>query len=410
MSYGGYYNRHRSYYSGIGWGMPYYGYSSMSSFGIWHAATLWLVLDRLTQPNYYSMAYHHRSDPGFTQWRQEADRLALENRELRGKLDRLDQQVEKMEAAGVPKNPEYLPEGMPPEVALAPEVVASESASDTIPLIFAAGSPSGNYSAFVLGNPKKQIRGIKNLTDLIAIKCVHTAGSSENLERFFSGKADAILAQSDVIADYLRISRKKKLGPYQLAIYPEFIHMIARSDSGIKSVKDMEKSDRLYIGPAGSGTAATWRGLVSQDPNRYGAKRIRVKNADYDSALKAVLASKDAVMMFVSGLNSPFMQKMDTRCGKKLRLVLVDDYDFNDKKDTEGNLIYRFREIPKSTYPNMQEKLWGLSSKKIETLTVDAVLILHSRWVKANGKEAEEAFKNVVFMGLPEMRAAMGLF
>src|SRR4051812_17872106 len=100
-----------------GWTAPDYAYSTRSSFGVWDGLFLWFLLDNLTRPGYGDFFYNHQNDPGYQQWRAEAERLARENADVRQKLDTLDRQVAAKQ--GQPRDPDYLPPDTPPEVAVA---------------------------------------------------------------------------------------------------------------------------------------------------------------------------------------------------------------------------------------------------------------------------------------------------
>lgn len=101
-----------------GWAVPDYAYRTQRSFGLWDGLFLWFLLDNLTRPGYADFFHHHQDDPGYQQWRAEAERLARENAEIRQQLDTLDRQVAQRQ--GQPRDPDYLPADTPPEVAVAP--------------------------------------------------------------------------------------------------------------------------------------------------------------------------------------------------------------------------------------------------------------------------------------------------
>ncbi|UEM01628.1 YjfK family protein [Skermanella rosea] len=100
-----------------GWSVPGYAARSASRFGIWDGLFLWFLLDNLTRPGYADFFHNHQNDPGYQQWRAEADRLAADNADLRAKLNSLDQSLAGKQ--GQPRDPEYLPPDTPREVALA---------------------------------------------------------------------------------------------------------------------------------------------------------------------------------------------------------------------------------------------------------------------------------------------------
>ena len=92
------------------------------SFGIWDGLFLAYLLDNLTRAGSIDFFRTHRDDPGVREWREEAERRARDNAELRQKLDRLDRGLAQDEGQQKPppRDPNYLPPDVPPEVALAP--------------------------------------------------------------------------------------------------------------------------------------------------------------------------------------------------------------------------------------------------------------------------------------------------
>ena len=88
------------------------------SFGIWDGLFLWFLLDNLSRAGSVDFFRNHRDDPALREWRAEAERQARDNAELRGRLDQLDRELTRQPDA--PTDPNYLPPGVPPEVATAP--------------------------------------------------------------------------------------------------------------------------------------------------------------------------------------------------------------------------------------------------------------------------------------------------
>ena len=75
------------------------------------------MLDNLTRPGYADFFHHQQNDPGYQQWRAEADRLAANNADLRTKLSALDARL--ASEKDQPRDPNYLPPDTPREVAVA---------------------------------------------------------------------------------------------------------------------------------------------------------------------------------------------------------------------------------------------------------------------------------------------------
>lgn len=87
------------------------------SFGLWDGVFLWALLSNLSRPGAADFFHNHQSDPGYQQWRAEADRMAADNATLRRRLDDLDRQISNRR--GQPMDASYLPPGVPAGVAYA---------------------------------------------------------------------------------------------------------------------------------------------------------------------------------------------------------------------------------------------------------------------------------------------------
>ena len=387
FDYGNYYTRRNNYYGASGWSPPAYVYRSSPSFGVWDALMWWMILDNLGNRKYTSAAYHHADDPGYKQWRQEADRLAQDNKELKEKLAKLDADVKQQEAEGVARDTSYLPPGMPAEVALASSVLAKKDPQKA-KLRFATGQKGGNYDKF------SQLLQTEAAKVNIEVELIGTAGAMENLQKLLGNNADAALVQSDVLALKQKKFPGQTLISEQAPIYRETVQLVANRESGIKSIKDLDPQKHvIFIGPEDSGTAITWEGFCLQDENYA---KIPVKHADYPTALKEVETNPNALMMLVSGFRSDFMEEAEKFAKEtgKLRLVAVDDWDFNDKRDENGNSVYHFVNIPSKTYPSLQ-KGWFWAGE-VETLAVMAVLVLRNDWVKQYDTNALDALSLAV--------------
>jgi len=100
-----------------GWEPPPYAFGSRPSFGVWDAVFLWFLLDTLSRPGHADFFHNHQNDPGYQQWRAEAEQRAQTNPALRAKLDQLDRELAERE--GQLRDPDFLPPDTPPDAALA---------------------------------------------------------------------------------------------------------------------------------------------------------------------------------------------------------------------------------------------------------------------------------------------------
>ncbi len=341
----------------------------------------------MTNRNVAATAYNHWDDPGFQRWREEAEKQAKDNAELKAKLAEMDKQVKSLQ--GTPKDPGYLPPGVPADVALAPSVLAAKKPEKPV-IRFATGKPGGVYDKF--GSM------LKSDATGVDVQVKSTSGSIDNLKLLADGQADMAIIQSDALA---LMQPSKKLITEQASLYTEYAQLIANRNSGIKSVKDINpKKNIVFVGPKGSGTALTWQGLSDQSA---WYRKIPVQYGDYSEGLAEVERNPRVVMLFVGGLNSDFLKRAEKDAEKtgNLRLVEFDDRRFVDRADEHGNPIYKLAEIGRKTYPELQ-KGWFFSGS-VDTLAVQAVLVLRTDWAEKFGPEAMDALSAAILKAKPQI-------
>ena len=103
------------------------------SFGVWDGLFLGYLLNNLTRAGSVDFFRNHQDDAGVREWREQAERQARDNTELREKLDRLDRELAGRDGQrAAPRDPNYLPPDVPPEVALAPAAPANDARTPTV--------------------------------------------------------------------------------------------------------------------------------------------------------------------------------------------------------------------------------------------------------------------------------------
>jgi len=75
------------------------------------AVALWAALNSLSSPSSVQYFHNYQYDPGYAQWRREADREARSNPAVAAKLDQLDTQLAQTESQ--PRNPSAAPPARP---------------------------------------------------------------------------------------------------------------------------------------------------------------------------------------------------------------------------------------------------------------------------------------------------------
>jgi len=139
-----------SYYSSWGYVPPSYIYGYGPHFGMWDAIFIWSLASAAGNAAQADWFYHHQYDQGYIDWRRQAEIEAQQNADLRAQLATIDQRVSTLQAQGVARDPNYLPPGADPQVALAAENVVSKDAADADTDVTAAGQPAKHISHFWL--------------------------------------------------------------------------------------------------------------------------------------------------------------------------------------------------------------------------------------------------------------------
>jgi Protein of unknown function (DUF2491) len=78
------------------------------------AVALWAALNSLSSPSSVQYFHNYQYDPGYAQWRREADREARSNPAVAAKLDQLDTQLAQTESQ--PRNPSAAPPAQPSQL------------------------------------------------------------------------------------------------------------------------------------------------------------------------------------------------------------------------------------------------------------------------------------------------------
>ena len=118
-----------------GWNPPPSIRPPVSNYNGWNPFLFWFLLDRLAQSGNGDFFHHHQNDPGYGQWRADAERKARNDPDLRAKLDELDAAL--VEKKDQPRDPSYLPKGVTKDSARASAEIATtsdESSGDGVAL------------------------------------------------------------------------------------------------------------------------------------------------------------------------------------------------------------------------------------------------------------------------------------
>ncbi len=386
------------------WAPSPFAFRSAPSFGMWDALFWWMVLDKITEPSHAAAAYHNSNDPGFQAWRSEANRMAADNAELKAKLDLMDAKLTTMQ--GQPQKPGTLPDGVPASVALAPAVMVAGGGNDKA-LVMGTGGEAGSYYPFCQG--AGAMRGLRGNLQDFEVECKVTNGSVENLDGLAAGTFDAILVQADVFNQWLGKHSGARIDALKSTVYQEFVQILANKQAKVERIGDLDpKRHWLYL--VGSGAQKTWDSFSAIDLRYAEFDRVgRLRRVPNDPQVLATVAENpDAVIVFVSGVNTEFLRIANDRYGDKLTMALVDDNHLASVLDRTGHSIYEVSKIPGKLYPKLQKSRWFGLDTSVPTLSVGAVFILSERWVASHGVAGLTKVEDALWRTIPEIEKKVG--
>ncbi|RLA74802.1 MAG: C4-dicarboxylate ABC transporter substrate-binding protein [Epsilonproteobacteria bacterium] len=177
-----------------------------------------------------------------------------------------------------------------------------------------------------------------------------TGGSVYNINTIRAGELDLGVAQSDwQFHAYNGTSKFKDKGPFKdlravFSLHAEPFTMVARKDSGIKTLDDI-KGKRVNIGNPGSGQRGTMEILMKAKgwDNSAFSQASELKAAEQ---AKALCDNKIDVMVYVVGHPSGAIKEATTTCESTIVNVTGPEVD----KLISDNDYYRSAKIPGGMY------------------------------------------------------------
>lgn len=252
---------------------------------------------------------------------------------------------------------------------------AQTSASQRISFVLLTGSTGGTYFpigqaiAGIISHPAGLARcdapDVCGPAGLVA--SVRTSeGAVANLIAVNAGRANAGLAQSDVVAEaVVGKGRFRKDGPQShirvvAALFPEEVHLVAAKGSHIARVADL-RGKRVALGAPESGTAASARAVLSA----FRVGRLKPSDDAPDVAAQELEEGKLDAFFFVGG--APVELLRGLIAGGRAVLVPIDGAGRKRLLAEEPGL--QADTIATDTYP-------GLAAP-IDTVSVRAVWIVN---------------------------------
>lgn len=215
---------------------------------------------------------------------------------------------------------------------------------DTKFVTIATGGASGPYN--IIGTSLAEIYA---KTFGVNSKTQTTGASVENVNLLTQGKADMVLALSDVVTDAVVGENNFKqpiTNIQQIAVlYPNVVQIVTSQKTGIKNIEDL-RGKRIAVGDQGSGTEVNARTLLAGFGISY--DDVTVDYLGFAEAADGMKAGKIDAAFFSSGL--PNSSLMELEQGIKLQLVTINQDKLKEIIKTKP--YFNSFEIPAGTYGN----------------------------------------------------------
>ncbi len=235
-------------------------------------------------------------------------------------------------------------------------------AADTKHLTMGTGGTAGVY--YPLGGAISQTLSSKS-GDMYSITAQTTGASGENMRLIDAGEVDLAILQNDVAhSAYNGLAPfKTKLGKVRAIarLYPEYLHVVASTDSGVKQFADF-KGKKVSVGARGSGNEVNCRQIFEF----YGLDYKNVDPVFLPYGETADQFKDRAVDGFVFTIGTPNPAIQDITTSQEVTFVPLDG---KPSDEIVAKFPYLVKDaIPANTYKGQ--------TAPVPTLSVQAILVV----------------------------------
>lgn len=215
-----------------------------------------------------------------------------------------------------------------------------------------------------------------------AVKIIplETAGSWQDLIWLAEGtKCQAAIVQGDSVVAFQRTHGAEARNLRRAsALYREYVHVICNRKANVSGVYDLVKGDKkgLAVGADGSGGWITMQNWIAAD-KAFGKVPVLSEGGDAAAGMIADEGGEASCMLFVAGLKTSAVNKINDQYGDAEKLVQATADVFSSAKDERGKPLYEMGEIPAGTYPKLQPTGMFGGSKGLSVPTERAVLVVN---------------------------------
>ncbi|MEU6776889.1 TAXI family TRAP transporter solute-binding subunit [Streptomyces sp. NPDC046759] len=230
-------------------------------------------------------------------------------------------------------------------------------------IVFSTGTPRGVYQEY---GERLRAEFAKDMPDL-KVTLLNSAGSQENVQRVATGKADFTIAAADAVEAY-ELDHGRGAGRLRgvARLYDDYVHLIVRTDSDIRSIADL-RHKRVATGLPDSGVRLIADRVLKAagiDPR----KDITPVADGIDTGPGQLEQRKIDAFFWSGGLPTKGLAAL---AGKSAFKFLPIEGALVAKLHSEGEAAryYRATNIPESAYPAVQQ------GNEVPTIAVSNLLM-----------------------------------
>ena len=240
---------------------------------------------------------------------------------------------------------------------------AASAFADAKRLTFATGGTSGVY--FPLGGAIGQVISSKS-DGKFSVTPQATGASGENMRLVEMGEVDFAIVQNDVADAAYKGSApfRSKLANVRAIgrLYPEYLHLVASEESGIKSIEQF-KGKQVSVGARGSGNEVNCRQIFGFFGFDY--KNVEPIFLPYGETADQFKDRHIDAFVFTIGTPNPAIQDITT--AQKVVFVPLEGPKVDD-------IVKKFPFLVKDAIP---AKTYSGQDKPVPTLSVQAILVVN---------------------------------
>lgn len=206
----------------------------------------------------------------------------------------------------------------------------------------------------------KEISNSTEATVGLKVRNLDSQGSRENLQRLLSGEVDFALVQLDIASLEMRQGKIQAVA----ILANEYVHIITRKDSGLRSFADLE-GKRVAIGTPGSGISFTASQLIKADK-----LKIQKDASDLDTAFKKLYAGQVDAIAYVGSLGANQKLRQQFVNNPNLKIIPIQQSLINNLIVLEPG-SYQSATLPMGTYASRP----SVPEQDVSTISTAAVLV-----------------------------------